>query len=224
MVGHAVQSTGLGRKGCSLKLAAVIASVVAAWLAVAVPALGQSATQDSVVGAAVGRPTGVEEFELRYNAFSGPSGENPTGTVTQVVPLPPLVGDVTCLAVTGRRAVVGVRVSAVGLSFYIFVVDGGPGGQDEQVAEAATGAATDCDSATTVRLAPILSGDIVVTDAHPLPVSTGQCKNGGWRNFANFTNQGQCVMFVVRRGCRVQRGTVSYRDPYCANPIQTRDG
>ena len=24
----------------------------------------------------------------------------------------------------------------------------------------------------------------------------GQCKNGGWRNFPQFKNQGQCIAFV----------------------------
>jgi hypothetical protein len=45
--------------------------------------------------------------------------------------------------------------------------------------------------------APIF-GDIVVVDAQPSPTSKAQCKNGGWRNFAGFTNQGQCVAFVER--------------------------
>jgi hypothetical protein len=44
---------------------------------------------------------------------------------------------------------------------------------------------------------PFSPGDIVVTDAQPpLPASKEQCKKGGWRNFPQFKNQGECVAFV----------------------------
>ncbi len=42
-------------------------------------------------------------------------------------------------------------------------------------------------------------GDIIVTDAFPLPTLKEQCKGGGWRSYADFTSQGQCVAFVQRR-------------------------
>jgi hypothetical protein len=38
-------------------------------------------------------------------------------------------------------------------------------------------------------------GAIAVTPA-PVPTRREQCKNGGWRNFAQFRNQGSCVSFV----------------------------
>jgi len=47
---------------------------------------------------------------------------------------------------------------------------------------------------------PVVSGDIVVTDAPPLPTSTPQCKNSGWRSFGVFKNQGDCVSFVATGG------------------------
>ena len=31
-----------------------------------------------------------------------------------------------------------------------------------------------------------------------VPASKDQCKNGGWRNFPQFKNQGQCIAFVNR--------------------------
>jgi hypothetical protein len=34
--------------------------------------------------------------------------------------------------------------------------------------------------------------------AHASPTSKDQCKNGGWKNFPQFKNQGQCVSFVER--------------------------
>jgi hypothetical protein len=42
-----------------------------------------------------------------------------------------------------------------------------------------------------------VSGDIIVTAA-ALPTSKDQCKNGGWRIFVGFRNQGQCVAFLQR--------------------------
>jgi hypothetical protein len=44
---------------------------------------------------------------------------------------------------------------------------------------------------------PELAGDIVVTDAQPFPTSKEQCKNGGWRDFPQFKNQGECIAFVT---------------------------
>jgi hypothetical protein len=32
------------------------------------------------------------------------------------------------------------------------------------------------------------------------PATAAECKNGGWRSFAQFTNQGQCVSFVATKG------------------------
>jgi hypothetical protein len=44
------------------------------------------------------------------------------------------------------------------------------------------------------------TGDVVVTDARPLPTSKNQCKNGGWRAYGVFKNQGDCVSFVATGG------------------------
>jgi hypothetical protein len=35
-----------------------------------------------------------------------------------------------------------------------------------------------------------------VFDARLLPTSKAQCKHGGWRNYPQFKNQGDCVRFV----------------------------
>ena len=37
---------------------------------------------------------------------------------------------------------------------------------------------------------------IAVSPLPRVPTSKEQCKNGGWRNFPQFTNQGQCIVFV----------------------------
>lgn len=47
-----------------------------------------------------------------------------------------------------------------------------------------------------IRHDRVTAGDIVIQDAPPLPTSTDQCKNGGWKNYGlTFKNQGQCVAF-----------------------------
>jgi hypothetical protein len=45
-----------------------------------------------------------------------------------------------------------------------------------------------------------LYGDFVVSDAKSLPTTKDQCKNGGWRSYNVFKNQGDCVSFVATKG------------------------
>jgi hypothetical protein len=45
-----------------------------------------------------------------------------------------------------------------------------------------------------------LRQDFVVVDTKPLPTSTDQCKNGGWRTYGVFKNQGDCVSYVATKG------------------------
>ena len=60
---------------------------------------------------------------------------------------------------------------------------------------------TDCSPLTyPLFRGPVSVGDIVVIDAPPLPTSKDQCKNGGWRNYGVFKNQGDCVSFVATGG------------------------
>ncbi len=53
-----------------------------------------------------------------------------------------------------------------------------------------------------------------------VPASKAQCKRGGWRNYPQFKNQGQCVAFVVtqaRQSCLAERakiGLVAFRNKY----------
>ena len=42
--------------------------------------------------------------------------------------------------------------------------------------------------------------DAFVVKIAPLPTSRDQCKNGGWRIFGVFKNQGDCVSFVASKG------------------------
>ena len=65
-------------------------------------------------------------------------------------------------------------------------------------------------------------------DAPLLPTSKAQCKNGGWRNYPQFKNQGQCVAFVrqqARQKCLTERaniGLLAFRDKYGLGPYHVR--
>jgi hypothetical protein len=43
-------------------------------------------------------------------------------------------------------------------------------------------------------------GALAFGDSRCLPTSKDQCKNGGWRTFGVFKNQGDCVSFVATKG------------------------
>ncbi len=53
-----------------------------------------------------------------------------------------------------------------------------------------------------------------------VPTSKAQCNKGGWRNYPQFKNQGQCVAFVVKQAlqnCLAERakiGPVAFRNKY----------
>jgi hypothetical protein len=162
-------------------------------------------------------------LRLTAAAQSGPDGESPAGTVTwdERVVGAGIHSDtsVTCLSVKDNVAVVGVTglrrttlsvgsldVSIAGL---VRITDGGASGPDTLEFAIDQGplvpppppplpGPTDC-SAFPAGL-PVETaddeGDLVVTDARPLPTSKAQCRNGGWRTFGVFKNQGDCVSFV----------------------------
>jgi hypothetical protein len=184
-------------------------------------------------------------FTFDFEAASTGHGTDATGTarvVFEAFHFSYWEGPVTCLAVNGDRAVIGFKVESQDpfprpqrAGMLMSVVDGGdPGSGLDTFAATSTSEAgfgdivpTDCNVTVTFPAAfpprPLTRGDIFLVDAPAGPTSKSQCKNGGWRNYGNtFENQGQCVAFVVRQGCRVQRGTITYRDPYCANPVRTR--
>jgi hypothetical protein len=199
-----------------LRLMVFVAAVGAAfsWAGVS---QAQMPTEDSVV--AHGFDPGF--LFLDVEARSGPSGENPSGTVFFHLGGgfgPNYTADVTCLNVTGNTAVIGFfGTRSIGpfvdpVSGLIRVTDGGgPGsradlfeGPSEDTIPPVT-PQTDCSTFPTgtgdrfdVFSDP--TGDIVVTDAQPLPISKDQCKNGGWRTFGVFKNQGDCVSWVATGG------------------------
>jgi hypothetical protein len=45
--------------------------------------------------------------------------------------------------------------------------------------------------------AGLIDGSIQIGNC--TPASKEQCKTGGWRNFPQFQNEGQCIKFVQQR-------------------------
>jgi hypothetical protein len=180
----------------------LVAALLAAAAMLAAPAITSAQVpRDSVVASGdAGSYTNIDT-----NVTSGPSGENPTGHVAVTA-----VGErfesasITCLSISGNTAVVGgsLQPNSFGLAGFVeTLMDGGP-----------ANSGLDTFTATGTSTAPVLcpppipfgntltTGDIVVVDAQPFPTSKEQCKNGGWRNFPGFKNQGDCVSFVASGG------------------------
>ena len=203
--------------------------MVSVFAALAMPALAaaQAPVEDSVVGSGVGN---VPQFPVSFDidAHSGPLGENPTGTVRFVSLSPPelrIEGPVTCLRVIGNRAVIGTNTANFGTPVFIDVTDGTPDliGLFFPVGPLA---APCPEPGIQPSPSPILSGNVAVVDAQAMPTSKDQCKNGGWRNFGAFKNQGDCVSFVrhrARQACvfeRVAHGVAAFRTKYGAGPYR----
>jgi hypothetical protein len=178
-----------------MKMAAAVVSLVVAAMAVTGGAASaQTATQDSVTGSADAAGT-----QFGFDVHSGPAGENPTGTITISA-----IGtfEVACLSVSGNRASMSFRLPDVVMGFVggvISVEDNDGAGQDRLDGRFVTTLPSECPVPSEV-VNPIISGDITVTDTQPFPISKADCKNGRWRNFPGFENQGDCVSFVATGG------------------------
>ena len=178
----------------------LVAAFVAAAMALPASSVAQGPTQDSVVGSL--RERGYHAPFYDIDVRSGPSGENVTGTVTWGEGLfPPFTLDAVCLNVSGNRATVvaalqgGSNVAAVKVT----VVDSPPGESDQSGSTFSVNPSVLPTCEAPLAVAPV-DGSVTVTDARPSPASKDQCKNGGWRNFPGFMNQGDCVSYVATRG------------------------
>jgi hypothetical protein len=164
-------------------------------------ATAQTPTQDSVTGSGGAGMTRADAFTFEIDAHSGPSGENPTGSA-QITPSElgqPFGGPITCLAVTGNVATFNFLALPVSSSVETFVATDSPAG--DQIAFVGPGRGpSDCSPVANPPNQALRAGDIVVVDAQPLPASRAQCTNGGWRDFPQFKNQGDCVSFVATGG------------------------
>ena len=165
-------------------------------------------------------------LSFRLDASSGPSGENPAGTLSWNFGTPGYnesvdTASVTCLTVTGNRAVIGgFGLRRIGgyifdpavnpapppedIGFFLIAVDNGPFvldpntplhvGPDQAMLIEPAGSTPprNCPGVSSGSLF-LVGGDLVVHDAPPMPTSKQQCKNGGWRAYGVFKNQGDCV-------------------------------
>ena len=139
-----------------------------------------------------------------FDAHSGPSGENPTGTVR--IDIESTLDNsvytfetarVTCLNVSGNRATVGADLVPNPAMFSLEDNDGA--GTDRWGFSPTVEFPSVCPGNPSIGLTPIFGGDITIHDAPPLPTSKEQCKNGAWEQFG-FSGQGDCVSFVATGG------------------------
>lgn len=242
-------------------MAALAATAVTALVGSAV-AQAQAPPGDSVTGAGsinhVDNPCapspecGPSFGTFNFDARSGPSGENPTGTVSGHIgggAGATWSGEVTCLSVTGNTALIGFTGLSVGPVAYHFAgliraVDVGSAAgapfdtfeSAERHGEVAIGSGeppgeplpgpTDCSSYPSTfpilqAAVIVVGGDIVITDTRPVPVSTSQCKDGGWHRFG-FKSPGQCVVFVAKARVCSLLARFGYRPPFCPPSIPVR--
>jgi hypothetical protein len=177
----------------------VAATVTALVLLLASSAVAQTPTQDSVTGSGSAGTTLCCSIDFRIDAHSGPGGEGPTGTAALVDRFGTFEGSVTCVAVNGNAATLNFVVfSGPSAAVVTYTVTDSPAG-DRLDFRVNVRAPTDCAPLTSV-VDVISGGDIVVVDALPLPAKKDQCKDGGWRNYPSFKNQGDCVSFVATKG------------------------
>jgi hypothetical protein len=194
--------------------------VFALWLAVSVPsAAAQVPTQDSVTGSAT---TGAarSSAEFTFDVHSGPSGENPVGTVTLDTffgPIGPL--DVSCLSVNGSRASMFADAppNTSDVAGLLISVEDNGAGQDRIDYRVATVAPTGCPVPSAVYT-PTNAGDVSVTDAQP-PATYAQCRQAGWVTYG-YAAHAQCITAVhdhARKKCLFERaftGIGPFREKY----------
>ena len=184
------------------RLGPALAATAAMAVSAAAQAQAQAQAGDSVTGGGTVGP-GVVTFS--FDAHSGPSGENPTGTASIGTEPNILRGAVTCLVVSGNTArfAIGQDPFSGGVKFQA-KDNAGAGVPDTLAVLVELRGVPDCSPLpANVTAAPISTGDIAVVDVQPpppLPTTKDQCKNGGWRTFGVFKNQGDCVSSVATQG------------------------
>ena len=171
-------------------------------LALVMPAMSAAApkppippAQDSVTGAGINNVCGPLEIDFRSN----PIGGNPAGEVR----CPPggtfLTGRVICLNVQGNVALVTSEAGSFDPTSWLLtrVTDNGATGDKVEMQTQ-----QDPDCGGTPRSPSSILGSPATSSwwTPPLPTSKDQCKDGGWRNFPGFKNQGTCVSFVATVG------------------------
>ena len=206
-----------------LRLAALVLALGAAPAASAAPA----PAGDSVTGVAT-NGDGRDFTRFTFDAHSGASGENPTGTVV----FDTLFGSfgalpVSCLTVSLKRAsmVIDAPPNAGIAGFYLTVEDNGPGPQEGLDWSILNSLPPDC-PIPSGAISQSETGDIVVTDSPPAPTTYAQCRQAGWVKYG-FAGHADCNAYVherARQACifeRVAHGVTAFRLKYGLDPDHT---
>jgi hypothetical protein len=166
--------------------------------------MAQTPVGDSVVGSGTARFITPDLAGLTVpfsiDVRSGPSGENPVGSLQLFIAF----DNPTCLAIrsgggqVADEAVINFRNTLTGARVLVRIAGGTSG--PRLIGLSTASSATDCSFVPPVSIAEVIEGGITIVDAPPLPTTTAQCTNGGWRNFPGFKNQGDCVSFVATGG------------------------
>jgi hypothetical protein len=181
----------------------LLVAVASAAIALTAPGVSgaQTVTGDSVVGSGTARFITPELAGLtvpfQIDVRSGTSGEQPTGSVQLLLTF----SDPSCLVLRPDEgeelpsAAMNVLNPLTGARVVIQV---GGGALGQFIGASVASSPSDCEfRSPPASVAEVVSGHIEIVDAPPLPTSTEQCKNGGWRTYAIFKNQGGCVNFVA---------------------------
>jgi hypothetical protein len=170
--------------------------------------------------------------QMTIKALSGPTQQNPTGTVEFTRAGEKLTGRVTCVSVKGAVATVGVRFERAlpnGMAAALIdVLD--YSNTDIQIADRvaftpAFGAPSQC--AFPVHASGFretTNSTLTVRSAPPLLTTKAQCRNGGWSNYGIFANQRECFSYVreqARKACtfeKVAHGPAAFRAKYGIGP------
>jgi hypothetical protein len=169
----------------------------------AVPASAQAPAGDSVTGGGVARfvSGGLDGLTVPFaiDVRSGPSGESPVGSMQLFIAF----DDPTCLAIrsgggqVADEAVINFRNTFNGARVLARIAGGTSG--PRQIWLTTASSASDCSFQPPGTVAEVVEGDISIVDAPARPTTKEQCKEGGWRNFPGFKNQGDCIRSLTPR-------------------------
>ncbi len=194
---------------------------------------GQPADRDFVTGESGGEvqnpgtPVVFRPFSV-FGASSGPSGENPTGTVrldfdTRFGRSTIATWEVTCLSVAGHQATIG-GVAATNpfpgvlpANALFYVEDGVGGAPDRAGLEPAPTVPPTCPAPPfdETKTAASVTGELTVHDAVAIPTEPRQCFGGGWRGYG-FEGLGKCLAFVFKaRLCEFLEERLGHLPKFC---------
>jgi hypothetical protein len=182
-------------------------------------------TKDYVVG--FGSIAGFQTFDVFVEADS--EGKNAAGTGSGSGAYN-FDARAVCLRVVGNRASVGFELTrgfeSLGHGLLITYADNGDETTPDSIVDFTfmPNPPASCPEPSTGSASYTVQGDVDVHDAPSLPTSKDQCKNGGWRTYGIFKNQGDCVSSIRQRArdecvfIRAAGGLPAFRARYGEGP------